>query len=606
MGEPFPADRLAAADSSTSQHPQAGTEALLGELEGLEGEVKPSRAKKYTWITASVVVLLSGLYVGAQWMLADKVPAGTTVAGVDLGGLTTGEAAATLQEQLAVRTREPIHLTAGTARATLDPATAGLTLDAEATAAGLTGFSLRPSRLWQHLNGGDETAPVIRIDSAALNSALHRLMNQLATAPVNGTVAFIDGQPIATAAKDGTEVEVGAAREYLTANWLLTHGALDLPTRALSPVIDQAATDAAFAQAELIMSGPVNVEVSGQTATLSPDLLASVARFQVQGAGLEPVFAAAPLVEEVLARTTNLLSDPVDARFEFRNNVPVIVDGAQGSELDPTELSAAVAAAAVIEAEGSRVVEVELTPVDPEVTRESLEALGVNEVIVEFSTPLIVEPNRTQNLRRGAELVTGTLVRPGEIFSLLETLRPIDAENGFRYAGVIVGGLHTDGMGGGLSQMATTTFNAGFLAGFEDIEHRPHSVYFERYPAGREATLSDPDLDMRFRNNTPFGALLQSWVTNGRLYVAIWSSPHFHVETSASERRNIVPTTPQRLSTPGCVPYGGGERGFTIDNTRRVIAPNGEIVIDETLTWTYRPDNPVICEPPPPPAPTAG
>ena len=62
------------------------------------------------------------------------------------------------------------------------------------------------------------------------------------------------------------------------------------------------------------------------------------------------------------------------------------------------------------------------------------------------------------------------------------------AANGFVEGFVIEGGKFKRELGGGVSQSATTTFNAMFFAGLKDVEHRPHTLYIDRYPAGREAT----------------------------------------------------------------------------------------------------------------------
>ena len=61
--------------------------------------------------------------------------------------------------------------------------------------------------------------------------------------------------------------------------------------------------------------------------------------------------------------------------------------------------------------------------------------------------------------------------------------------------------------------MATTTFNAMFFAGLEDVEHKPHSFYIDRYPVGREATVAWGAVDLRFRNDTPYGVLIDARVT---------------------------------------------------------------------------------------------
>ncbi|WP_258556494.1 VanW family protein [Mobiluncus mulieris] len=83
------------------------------------------------------------------------------------------------------------------------------------------------------------------------------------------------------------------------------------------------------------------------------------------------------------------------------------------------------------------------------------------------------------------------------------------AENGWSDSGVINNGVHTTAVGGGLSQLCATTLNAAWFAGMDLIEFHPHSVWFSRYPAGRECTLWEGSLDLRWRNPNPKPVLLR-------------------------------------------------------------------------------------------------
>jgi vancomycin resistance protein YoaR len=152
-----------------------------------------------------------------------------------------------------------------------------------------------------------------------------------------------------------------------------------------------------------------------------------------------------------------------------------------------------------------------------------------------------------------------------------------------------------EAVGGGLSQMATTTFNAGFFAGFEDVEHHAHSFWFPRYPPGREATIYVGAKDMKFTNDTPYGAVLQSYVSGGELWVKVWSTKHYRVEESNSGKQNIVPTTVVHDSSADCEPYPGGEDGFSISITRKVYVGD-ELAKENSFNHTYNPDNPVVCD----------
>ena len=164
-------------------------------LDVFEAEDGKRRWPQRVLIGAGVVVVLGGIYVGASYALADRVPRGATVAGVDIGGLPSAEAVTRLDEDLADATTQPVEVIANDVQATIDPAAAGLTFDAQATVDQLTGVDLaEPQRLWAHLVGVGEQDPVTSVDDDALAAAISDLGTSLALAPVDGTVVFVDGR----------------------------------------------------------------------------------------------------------------------------------------------------------------------------------------------------------------------------------------------------------------------------------------------------------------------------------------------------------------------------------------------------------------------------
>lgn len=601
---PQAATEAAAAPTATpAAAPAAGLGSAFGPVPPDESrETSPfdgfeEEAPRRGWVrgllwTGVGVLVLGGLYTGAQWFFSDKVPSGTSVAGVDVGGQTRTAAQDTLEAELGPRAAEPVTLTAGEASTTLDPAAAGLTFDAAATAEELTAFSMSPARLWQHLFGGQDEAPVLAVDEAALDAQVEALRGSLEIEPVDGTVQFVDGAPTSTPAADGSALVTDEVPAVITGSWLVTDGPVALPTEPVEPAITQEETDAALAQAQKVVSAPVVVSVGGQNPELPPEALAAAASFQAADGVLTLTFDGALLVQSVVDRTNDLLTAADDAHFVFQDGVPVIEGGEPGTTIDPAAIATAVTTAA---SGDERTATVELVESDPAQSVAALEALGITEKVSEFSTPVPNVPVRTANLRRGAEKVTGTLVKPGETFSLVDTLSPITLEGGYFAAGIVESGRHTEGVGGGLSQMATTTYNAGFFAGLEDVEHRPHSYWFDRYPAGREATIFVGSIDMKFKNDTPYGVLMQSWVGGGELHVAIWSTKYYDVETSSSGKTNVVQPTTVTHSGADCAPTPAGSPGFSITNYRKVYH-EGELVKDESYRWTYKPDNAVVCE----------
>ena len=91
----------------------------------------------------------------------------------------------------------------------------------------------------------------------------------------------------------------------------------------------------------------------------------------------------------------------------------------------------------------------------------------------------------------------------GETFSLNGATEPRNESNGYVEAGIISEGHASRGVGGGVSQVATTLYNAAYFAGMTDVTHKPHSFYISRYPPGREATVFEGAIDMKFRNDAP-------------------------------------------------------------------------------------------------------
>ena len=568
--------------------------------DGSGGDYDQASARP-TWlkpllVAFAILVVALGAYIFAAWSFADRVPKGVEVGGVNLGGLESAEAVATLERQFGPDSGFQVRVAVDTDPLALDAAAAGLSLDASQTVNSVVGFSLQPAHIWAHLFGGISVEPVTAVDEAALRAALESLIAPYTIAPIDGTVEFRADQVFSTEAVVGRAVDLDQAQTAVAVAWLDAGLPIELPTADVLPEISQEDVEQAVTEiAEPAVSGPVWIRIGDRSAELVPRLIGQNAtlvpvngqlELQVDGAALEP---------EIHSRVPDLLTDPVDARFEFVDGVPEIQPGTPGTAIDPEVLAQTVLAALD---SPQRDAQLALTEQQPAVTTAELEAYGVAEIVSEFSTPLTSEPRRTQNIRNAASILNGYLVEPGAEFSLTEALGEITAERGFVAAGVIVRGKHTDSMGGGLSQISTTTYNIGHFAGYEDLEHRPHSEYISRYPEGRESTIWTGEIDMRFRNNTPYGGLIQAWIEGGRLWMRIWSTEHWEVNSTTSPRSNIQAATTTYDTSADCVAQGGGQSGFYV-SVHRTVSKDGVIEIDETNGWAYRPVNRVVCGPDP-------
>ena len=100
-------------------------------------------------------------------------------------------------------------------------------------------------------------------------------------------------------------------------------------------------------------------------------------------------------------------------------------------------------------------------------------------------------------------------------------------------AGAIRDGQHVEEVGGGVSQFATTMFNAAYFAGLQIDSSQAHSEYFDRYPRGREATMGFPAPDVRFTNDTPYGIMIWTSYTDSSLTITLYSTPYARGEQTA-------------------------------------------------------------------------
>ena len=172
---------------------------------------------------------------------------------------------------------------------------------------------------------------------------------------------------------------------------------------------------------------------------------------------------------------------------------------------------------------------------------EWAKSLGIVEVIGEFTTNY--QPNQTRNIniQRIAELTQGAVIEPGGEFSINDYVGRRTRENGFVDAGVISNGVFTTSVGGGISQYATTLFNAAFFAGLDFGDYQSHSIYISRYPYGREATVNFPNVDLEILNTTPYGVLLWPTTDETSITVTLYGTKWVEGEqTGQTERRQGV------------------------------------------------------------------
>ncbi len=544
------------------------------------------------WVPLVLLLVLGGGYSLLAWWSSTRVPAEVDVAGVDIGGLSERAARGALEDQLVPRSTLPLTVSVAGSQHQLSPQAAGLSIDLDATVDEVVGFSWDPEVIWRQFDGGTSIAPVASVQTSELRAALTELATSVDTERADGSVVFDGVLAVAVDAVTGIRLDVPGSAEVLRRTWVLPPGALELPTEVTEPDVTQAEVDQVMTDFALpATAGPVVIAVPPKTVTLPLEAFVPALSVTSTDGQLVPAVDAEFLKKALVTADPSLDTQAKDAGLVFKDGRPTIVPGVTGVAVDTAELGTAVQAA--FTADG-RTATVAAAVQEPAVTTAQVEALGVKEVISEFATNLTPHAERTQNITIAANAVNGTLLKPGETFSLNETLGRRTPDQGYNEAPVIMNGRLTQGVGGGVSQVATTLFNGMFFAGLEDVYHKPHSFYISRYPEGREATVNFPTVDLSFKNDAQQGVYIEMWVADGQVHTRFWGTKVWDVLAVKSERTNVREPGPDVVAIgEGCVEQSP-QVGFDVTVTR-VFSQGGAVQKSEDFDARYLPEERVTC-----------
>ena len=560
-----------------------------------------------------VVVVVLALLVGGGWATAyalagDKLSNGTTVAGVEIGNLTPEAAQSRLRERLAPRVAQPVTVTAGGKSVELKPADAGVSIDYAATVADAgAARSWDPRDLWNHYTGGGRVAPVVEVDETAFGKAKATLDRELGTRAKDGAVTFAKDGVHTTDAVVGAELDADALREGLVAAVAGTDRAdraVELTLGEVQPAVDDTDVQQAVDTfANPAMSGPVTLMFGKSPVVLRPAEFGTALRLTAEDGALQPGLDTKRLDGLVKAGIAERADAPVNATVRIVKGKPRVIPAKPGVSFD-SEQVAATFLALVTKPEGQRRQEVKATVADPEISTAEAQAWKIKEKVSTFTTYFPYAEYRNTNIGRAAALVDGTILKPGDTFSLNGTVGERTRENGFTEGWTIQNGVFYSDLGGGVSQMATTTFNAMFFAGLKDVQHKPHSLYISRYPVGREATVAWPTVDLKFTNDTPYGVLIHTVFnrstpsSQGSVTVSMWSTKTWDITTKTGDRYNQTGFKKRTIHDTNCEVTVGAP-GFDIDVWRYFHKP-GSAAVEKTEKFHthYIPQDEVTCKAP--------
>ncbi|WP_439647641.1 VanW family protein [Corynebacterium megadyptis] len=533
-------------------------------------------------LAVACVALLANYLLGK-----DKLQRNSEINGVAVGGLGEAEARELLASRLAGVEDKPITVRAGEMDTHVVPAEIGLSADWERTVAQAPHTSLNPVREIAALFRSQESDVVSAVDEAAFAAGVDRVSEELSRPPRDAAVRIDNGEVIVDEPLNGQHPSREGLEASLPERWLDTKG-VEVSAVSEEPAVRD--SSAAQKDAATALSGPVVVrgreDVTGQ---IPLERMGEVITFVPEGDHLRSEYnedAARAILGEALSETEVEMKN---ASFT-RGGGEVIpsVDGVQiqwDSVMDGLEQR--------ILGDEPREFDAAYEDEPATYTTEQAQQANFSETVSTFTTGDFSGPSGT-NIALTAQLVDGAVVVPGQTFSLNGYTGPRGAAQGFVESGIILNGRADKAVGGGISQFATTLYNAAYFAGMEDVAHTPHSYYISRYPAGREATVFEGLIDLQFKNTSKNPVLISSWVHGNEITVEFKGVKEVEVESVSGGR--WAPTQPHRISLSGddCSPSSGAP-GFTTSDTRIIRNLSGAEIARETQQTVYDPQPIVRC-----------
>ena len=550
----------------------------------------------------AAAVVFAVLAVAVLWLAfagsAARIAEGVSIAGVDVSGMTPAQARVALERRAAVVEATPVAFTAGDRAWQLTPRQLGLTVDwaAAVEAARREGDGFGPLRGYRRLQTrvfGADIAPPVRVYDAALRYQVRRIAAAVSQRPREAALELRGLRPLLVPAQTGHALDRTAAEATIVRS-LAGFGrtAVGLPVRIEPPKVTAAELRPVVAKVRLALSAPVRLSL-GETRWRLPrwriaQLLA------LPSHGVATLAIGGPAAEEWLRGLAARVDRPsADARFTGNADRSVSVIPAQpGLELDP-----AATATALLEAATSRTrrqAQAVVTESQPAFTTAEAKALGISHVLSSYSTFYAGTADRITNLRLAVKFLDGARIAPGATFSFNDRVGERTLERGFRPAPVIVGDKYEEDVGGGVSQVATTVFNAAWEAGLPITERNPHALYIARYQLGRDATVNFPNLDLKFVNDTGRWIVLGAGAGGNGIYVSLYGTDTGRrVESIAGELRVTGEPLTETEEDPNA--FVGetevlfdGEPSRAVSVQRIVYDRDGSVLRRETWSTSYR------------------
>lgn len=542
-------------------------------------------------IPCLIVVALVAAWAIDTGGAGGKVPRNVRLAGHEVGQMPEDKLAATVQTIKKQYESTEVQVDTPDRSYKVSAGKLGLTLDEDATVKAALDIGRHDSAPMRPIAW---LGSFLEQRKAVLKFQIHRDVLAAGLASLEGPGRSQPKEPSIVATTDSVGILSGSSGTSIdpstVADELLQRaksGELPIVVHAKAVVRNPQVSDA---QARLVASTlasrtakPLAVRAGSQVVSLQPETVRSWLGSKVGAKGLEVTLDAEHALADLKADITQV-TPARNASFQVNGPTVAIAPSQDGTRCCAADTAARLRTAVL---SGAHQVVVSLRIDKPTLTTAQAQKLGIKEPVgtttvwkgiqqvKSFTTYHAGGAPRVTNIHLMADAVRGSIIRPGQTFSLDGRVGQRTRAKGYVVAPEIANGVDVQGVGGGVSQFSTTLFNAAFFAGLDIVEYQAHSLYLDRYPYGREATLGWPLPDQKIKNNTPYGVLIWTSYTGTSITVTMYSTQYAYGEQTGQSKRSV-----------------GACTGVTTARTRHYL--DGHTAVD-TFRAVYRPAEGVKC-----------
>jgi len=553
-----------------------------------------------------------------------KIFPGVNVGNICIGGLTVDEAKIRLTQSYQFSGSDYLTLKYLDESIPVEVAQLGIRLDATSTAKEAFQFGRSfpfEKWVWQQVfifASHIDLAPVLIFDEQAAVDLLQKIGNERAQPLVEAGLKVDGTRVAATTGQIGQALvmntSLAAIREYFTKS---KPGIIDLQVVEQHPTMIDANEFIPLAQKILdqpfIIETPEGDGYLKRTWTITPENLAPMLVFKISGkeiSSIIPQINEEHLSDMLESISEQVISFPEKPRFIFNDDtrkLDLFSAGKNGRTLD---MKASIEIIQNALANGNHQAILSVDYHIPEVSdSSSAQELGITELVHQESSYFYgSDQARIHNIETAANQFHGLLVPPGEVFSMANAMEEISLDSGYSEALIIYNGKTIEGIGGGVCQVSTTLFRTAFFTGFPILERYPHAYrvsYYEKVSgnirdsnlAGLDATVYIPLIDLKFKNDTPYWLLMETYVNRSanRLVWKFYSTHDGRIVnwTTTGPINTVEPKKPlYQLNTDldtGKIKQIDWEAEGADVTISRTVSRDGDILFNDSFFTRYEP-----------------